>query len=789
MKKNDQRSSREKRYNSIVVVALVTLVTLVTMMDISLGRVGTTKDRVQFQPASGGETATIPLQPEFETLAPPTFEVLDDRDPMFNTATGTDTDTVLWPHDTDEGEANNEDASDDDDEEEEDYDDDDGDDEAAEEDPHVSTTNSDRVVRNPSNSQFNQRRSTSKEYFYDGGNGNGNENRNGNENENENDLKEVSDMEIDDDPFAFMDGVTDENLNRVGLDVDVNVDVDVEKRMHKKLFDRATSLSSRSPVSFSSAQAWSTASYPGMEGLSEEAIDDALEDPSLMEKVLERELYEMKPEDREAAIHELHGVEFESKNRHRELSLGWKEANKECPKKTARALNEMQMVLDELVPPASIISRNNNNTESSTNDTGNERGNGNPNTNHRGYRRGLELKSDYICTPEYRLKFLRADRFDAQKAAVRYCACLDLLMKCFGENIFRRQLYMSDLTSLEHKFFRDGNIQVLPSRDRIGRRVIVFISRHDASTPEEYFAAFRLIVYITWAVLAEDVTTQIKGAVVLIFPSFEESSLAKQSAKKLNQLITTLPLRFSAIHFCIPDVPIFNMVRSLCLVLIGAEGRRVCRVHTGSPVEVDYALSSYGINVKDIPRTYTFMIKTKNWARFAKVRTAIDNYRKKTESETESEEDSSVSGEICGVECPEVNCILFGNKAMAWDHPGNIEFRDLIEEKELEREMYPKNALKGDKYNDCIIDAGRSRKFVYMEYDKVNLWYTEITDENVLRHKITQLLTGIRKRRKGARMAQKMRMDISTVENTPLRPTFDGASYIGNRCDFLCNFS
>mmetsp|Transcript_27536 Transcript_27536/g.64573 ORF Transcript_27536/g.64573 Transcript_27536/m.64573 type:complete len:596 (+) Transcript_27536:248-2035(+) len=563
-----------------------------------------------------------------------------------------------------------------------------------------------------------------------------------------------ADMDTDTDTFTDM---NDGNSN----------EGEIDERFHKKVFGGMTDFSRRSTLS--------TTCYSALDGLSDEVMDDVLENPSLMEKVLERELYEMKPEEREAAINELHGVEFESKARLREFSLGWNEKSKECPENTARALKEMQTVLDELVPPGSIISQNNGNNNDRRRLT------------NRGYRRGLELKSKYICTPEFRLKFLRADRFNPRKAAVRYCDCLDLLMKYFGEKIFRRQLYVSDLTALEHKFLRDGNIQVLPSRDRIGRRVFVFIGRHNANTPEEYFAAFRLIIYLTWSVLAEDVTTQIKGVVVLIFPSFEETSLAKQSAKKLNQAINTLPLRFSAIHFCIPNVPIMNMVRSLCLVLIGAEGRRVCRVHTGSPVEVDYELSSYGINVKDIPRTYTSMVKTKNWARFVKVRTVIDNYRKKLETESGLDEDAD-NGEICGVECPEVNCILFGNKAMAWDHPGNIEFRDLIEEKEFERETRPKNfALKGDRYNDYIIEEGRLRNFVYMEYDKVNLWYTEITDENVLRHKITQLLTGIRKRRKAARMAQKMRMEIP-AENTPLRPTFDGSMYNANRCDFLCNF-
>eukprot|EP00536_Pseudo-nitzschia_multiseries_P012428 jgi/Psemu1/32074/gm1.32074_g len=107
--------------------------------------------RVQFQPASWGETtatATIPLQPESETETdfepaetPTTFEALDDNDPIFD---ATDTDPDLWPQDTNEDEDTNEDDSEEDDDDE------------TEENPHVVTTRSGRVVRDPSNSQCSQ---------------------------------------------------------------------------------------------------------------------------------------------------------------------------------------------------------------------------------------------------------------------------------------------------------------------------------------------------------------------------------------------------------------------------------------------------------------------------------------------------------------------------------------------------------------------------------------------------------------------------------------------------------
>lgn len=80
-----------------------------------------------------------------------------------------------------------------------------------------------------------------------------------------------------------------------------------------------------------------------------------------------------------------------------------------------------------------------------------------------------------VLTPEYGLKFLRAELFDARKAAVRYCKWLELLFEYYGDCGLMRQLYLSDLGTEELKFLKAGHIQLLPSRDRMGRRILAFV--------------------------------------------------------------------------------------------------------------------------------------------------------------------------------------------------------------------------------------------------------------------------------------------------------------------------
>jgi len=95
------------------------------------------------------------------------------------------------------------------------------------------------------------------------------------------------------------------------------------------------------------------------------------------------------------------------------------------------------------------------------------------------YHHSTTTSECYVCTDYFRLRFLRAERYDPQKAAVRYSKSLAVIWKWFGDVALTRQLYMSDLSDAEIKLLLDGFVQVLPSRDRIGRRIFfLWNNRH-----------------------------------------------------------------------------------------------------------------------------------------------------------------------------------------------------------------------------------------------------------------------------------------------------------------------
>lgn len=88
------------------------------------------------------------------------------------------------------------------------------------------------------------------------------------------------------------------------------------------------------------------------------------------------------------------------------------------------------------------------------------------------YDRAMAMDGRLVHDRGFRLKFLRANQFDATKAAWNFTRYLELLCKYFGPEALTRPLLFSDLTGAEIDLLRLGHMQLLPTRDRSGRRLI-----------------------------------------------------------------------------------------------------------------------------------------------------------------------------------------------------------------------------------------------------------------------------------------------------------------------------
>ena len=158
-------------------------------------------------------------------------------------------------------------------------------------------------------------------------------------------------------------------------------------------------------------------------------------DPQEIDALLSKELMQLSFTDRNNISEEVHGV--------RSLAI------EETPCVQDEALARLQYELVHCIPPS----------EKKAFDT------------------AQSYSITYVNDRNFRLRFLRAELFDAKLAAQRLTTYLDLLLKLFGMEVLKRPLRTKDFKSKDEKSaLRGGLVQLLPYRDRSGRRVMVIMS-------------------------------------------------------------------------------------------------------------------------------------------------------------------------------------------------------------------------------------------------------------------------------------------------------------------------
>jgi len=112
-----------------------------------------------------------------------------------------------------------------------------------------------------------------------------------------------------------------------------------------------------------------------------------------------------------------------------------------------------------------------------------------------------------------------------------------------------------------------------------------------------------------------------------------------------------------------------------------------------------------------------------------------------------------------GIECPEINCVLFGR--FAWDYPGNIEFRGLLREieqgqKERDREMPGEMNSMIEK----VIQESLFRNFHFLIYNRNTFLYMEVTECKEIWKLVEQSVREHRKRIRAKRIIDETKLEI-----------------------------
>lgn len=358
------------------------------------------------------------------------------------------------------------------------------------------------------------------------------------------------------------------------------------------------------------------------------------------------------------------------------------------------------------------------------------------------YLRACEMNSTYVQSVPFRLKFLRAELFDAEKAALRYVRNLNYLHDKFGDVALMRQLYLSDLSSEEMRFFKQGYIQILPFRDTVGRRIVM----HLGSSGGDKFSLEtmeRVAIYMNFSILSDDETSQRMGAISVSLLN-EDAIINTQSieSKYFTRFVQSMPIRLTGWHVCLSNSIRSRIMKALYFTFIQGELRLMTRIHIGTQVECDYALRSFGIPTEHIPLSSTGTLKTVNHKSYLKMRSLIDAHRKKMAGGNYRLYYSSSSNQspFFAIECPEINSFLVRRNGAAWNYPGNIRLREFLEEKLMDRKRLQEN------YVRSIAEEIREQNFEILVFDENHSWYNRVTKMDEIQRQVLYIMREIRKR-------------------------------------------
>eukprot|EP00536_Pseudo-nitzschia_multiseries_P016631 jgi/Psemu1/247639/estExt_Genewise1.C_11730016 len=428
--------------------------------------------------------------------------------------------------------------------------------------------------------------------------------------------------------------------------------------------------------------------------------------------------------------------------------------------------------------------------------------------------------SSYIHGDEFRLRFLRCDCFDSAKAAMRLVNFLDLLLDLFGDYALRRPICLSDFTKEELRHMRKGMIQLLPYRDRSGRRIVVFFPDEERSQIPPFTKA-KITMYLGWVAGSNDVITQRKGLIVMVWfdRSFVERNQAWKIKYKFYKLTST---RISAIHCCSPDTPHYRIRRAVATMRCGGEHRSKVIFSLGESVEVHYKLQGYGIPTEHIPISCTGKLKNQYLKQWMRIRQAIETNHLLNDASNSEGSDSSLSLTSCAIiECPQFDDVVFRQGTSGVCHPGNVKFRSLIEsillqenesqqmqqqllhliqqeqpekkkKKKIKMKIKRPKQLALDIYEERLRSSSRAGR--YLIWNNNNGWWNEIADKEQILMKIEYMVREFQKlslkatnksRTIRKNKSRKVTNIVNLESETNLFEALDGGPFTGKSC---CNF-
>mmetsp|Transcript_31404 Transcript_31404/g.75726 ORF Transcript_31404/g.75726 Transcript_31404/m.75726 type:complete len:528 (+) Transcript_31404:81-1664(+) len=230
------------------------------------------------------------------------------------------------------------------------------------------------------------------------------------------------------------------------------------------------------------------------------------------------------------------------------------------------------------------------------------------------YNQAISQNRAYVEDSSFRLMFLRANAYDAQKSVRQMVNHLHQKAQYFGEDKIARDIRLDDLNAEDIQVLLSGFLHVQGERDRTGRGILCTFSHllgrwNHPSSQWTIQNVIRVHYYLMFHMLLPIPDVQTKGLVIVYYDSLPEGE--KLSMPSIYDFVTmkayrnTVPIRYSALHLCLKKeekgLAFKNNFFQALLKNLTQYVRVRTRVHSGSNLETLYSLRSYGIPLDSFP--------------------------------------------------------------------------------------------------------------------------------------------------------------------------------------------
>lgn len=211
------------------------------------------------------------------------------------------------------------------------------------------------------------------------------------------------------------------------------------------------------------------------------------------------------------------------------------------------------------------------------------------------------MDSVYVSRKEFRLMFLRGNRYDPKAAAEQLIRHFDTKSQLFGLNKLTKDITLADLDADDIHSLNTGSFQVSKWTDRSNRTILLELPglRSYKSLINELRARFYLLMNM--ATYMEDLT---KGLCFISYcvdqykDPYNGSGFVEHTKMGLS-----IPCNIGGMHLCISDHT-EAIITKAAIAIMPARLRAKTKVHFGSHTECQYQLSTFGISRVALPFSF-----------------------------------------------------------------------------------------------------------------------------------------------------------------------------------------